>query len=66
MVRCPICGNEVRVIAFGSAFIAVCCGRIIYRGSELPDNDICEVKGDRTYRSCSMDDGRDSDGSGIR
>ncbi len=39
MVKCPLCGNEVRVISFGSAFIAVCCGRIVYRGCKPPEAD---------------------------
>ena len=39
MIKCPICGSEVRVIPFGSAFIAVCCGKIIYRGYTLPQTD---------------------------
>jgi hypothetical protein len=37
MVKCPTCGSEVRVISFGSAFIAVCCGKIIYRGYRPPE-----------------------------
>ncbi|MBP1747573.1 MAG: hypothetical protein H6Q52_112 [Deltaproteobacteria bacterium] len=40
MVKCPICGKEVRVIPFGSAFIGVCCSKIIYRGYKLPETGI--------------------------
>lgn len=46
MVKCPVCGNEVRVISFGSAFMAVCCGRIIYRGYTRPEADRREADHD--------------------
>ena len=39
MVKCPVCGSEVRVVSFGSAFLAVCCGKIIYRGYKPPEAD---------------------------
>lgn len=41
MVKCPMCGNEVRVISFGSTFIAVCCGQVIYRGYKPPEANTC-------------------------
>ncbi len=40
MIKCSVCGSEVRVIPFGSSFIAVCCGRIIYRGYKLPETEM--------------------------
>jgi len=37
--KCPHCGKEVKVIPFGSRYIAVCCNQIVYVGHEAPRSD---------------------------
>ncbi len=37
--KCPHCGKEVKVIPFGSRYIAVCCNQIVYVGHEAPRSE---------------------------
>lgn len=37
--KCPHCGKEVKVIPFGSRYIAVCCNQIVYVGHEAPRDE---------------------------
>ena len=36
-VKCPQCKKEAPVVHFGNGYIAVCCGKIIYRGDRPPE-----------------------------
>jgi hypothetical protein len=56
MVKCPTCGNNVRVVSFGSAFLAVCCGRIIYRGSTPPLTGLSAAGADEKNNVIFFDD----------
>jgi len=35
-VKCPNCGREVKIISFGYGYMAICCGMIVYEGSDEP------------------------------
>jgi len=35
-VKCPNCGREVKIISFGYGYMAICCGMILYEGSDEP------------------------------
>ena len=38
-VKCPKCGREVYVIRYGNGYLAACCGRVLYSGEKLPEDE---------------------------
>lgn len=38
-ITCPHCSKEVGLVFFGNGWVGVCCDRIVYNKSELPEDN---------------------------
>ena len=52
-VKCPQCKKEAPVVHFGNGYIAVCCGKIIYRGDRPPEqkDKKCKIRSTSNTKS---------------
>jgi len=44
-IKCPFCGGEVKLVSYGDGWIGLCCDKIVYNSSRLPQEG--ENEGDR-------------------
>ena len=38
-IKCPYCGKEVKPVRYGSRWVGICCGRIVYNYTTI----ICQT-----------------------